>query len=354
MKRLWRFGGLLTLGIALLIRLAFSNRSLFETVYFQGVYPAVKSVQVWLSPLWIVPGYALLIVGLVLWLIFRFPRRWKRRDVVRFLRRAANLAASIAAVFLLSWGYLYTGSTLVERMQLGTSDAQVEPSELYLEVMGMAERQRSEIAGAVDSLTVIGFDPPTDEQLVCAVARVLTPLGYPNLKSVRVRRIKPDGTLRRLGIAGIYNPFTGEANVDDLYGAVSATFTTAHELAHAFGVTGEGDANFVAFLALRGMDDPMGRYAAYYTLWRHTAKTVNDSYGEEDLAAIASVIPEGLRIDRQATAARVRGHAPYFPEVSEAVNDSYLKIQGVEAGVADYDRFVSLYLLMRERLDERK
>src|SRR5690606_40629206 len=60
---------------------------------------------------------------------------------------------------------------------------------------------------------------------------------------IRVQNIKPSGTLRRMSIAGIYNPFTGEANLDNAMPSLPQIFTTAHEIAHGYGITSEGEAN---------------------------------------------------------------------------------------------------------------
>ncbi len=234
--------------------------------------------------------------------------------------------------------YILSATSLTERAETP------EPVDVYLKVMKRAADFRATIPGVIDSASVVDFTAPSDSAIVKSVSEILRPYGYPVVKRVRVQRITPSGTLRRLGIAGIYNPFTGEANVDALYGSVLGTFTTAHEVAHAFGVTGEAEANFVAYLALISLEDHMARYAAQYALWRYTAKTVNDLYSEEDRAKLAASIPKGLLVDRRAIVERLMGHAPYFPELSDAVNDKYLKIQGVKAGVDDYDRFVNLYL----------
>ena len=344
-KILKRYGGLIAAGIALVVRVVFGSERVFETVFFQGWFPAVKALQSLLTPIWVIPGYYLMVIGLIFWLMWRFPRPWRSgRAWLGFFRRLINLLGGVVATFLVLWGYNYAGPDLEQRMNLPERTAEHEPAELYLTVMERAANLRADIPGVLDSLSVIDFQPPNDSAIVGSVRETLRSYGYPMVNTVRIRRITPPGALRRLGIAGIYNPFTGEANVDAVYGSVLGTFTAAHEVAHAFGITGEAEANFVAYLALIRLDDPMARYAAQYALWRYTAKTVNDLYSEEDRAKLAAAIPKGLFVDRRAIIERTMGYAPYFPELSDAVNDKYLKIQGVKAGVEDYDRFVILYL----------
>lgn len=345
LRALKRYGGLMAGLVAWALRLSFTDGSPVENFFFHRWFPLVKAFQSASAPLWVIPGYYLMALLGVAWVIWRVPRKWRSgKRWANFLRRLLNLCGGTAALFLVLWGYHYAGPDLRMRMNLPERAEFVDPAELYLHIMGEAEEARAAIPGAIDTSSVIDLPAPADSILLRAVGDVVRPLGYPALHRINVQRWWPAGTLRRLGIGGIYNPFTGEANVERLYGAVLGTFTTAHEMAHAYGITGEAEANFVAYLALLHMDDPMAAYAAHYALWRYSAKTVNELYPPEDRKRLAESIPLGLRADRAAIRNRLTAHAPYFPRLSDAVNDRYLKVQGVEAGVDDYDRFVNLYL----------
>jgi hypothetical protein len=97
-------------------------------------------------------------------------------------------------------------------------------------------------------------------------------------------------------------------------------------------------------LSLVNSGNSIWEYSAAYSLWRYVAGEVNRKLEEDDRAILAEAIPIALQIDRLAIWRRMNDSPPYFPELSEAVNDSYLKIQGVEGGTDDYDAFVGLYL----------
>ncbi len=347
-----RYFGLIWLLVALALRFAFGAfPGLYEELWFEQAFPFIRSFQSaafqWLP----LPGYYLMIFMVLVWMVWRFPRKWKVRDTwFTFGRRLMNLLGGLVASFLMLWGFNYLDPGMGARMNLDKSPAEVDLARAYLSVMDRAMEQRSKIPG-IDSLPHIEAMPfsYSEAEIAGWVASVLSPLGYPGPAQVSTRYLRPEGALRRLGIAGIYNPWTGEANVESALGALQRTFTAAHEMAHAFGVSSEAEANFTAYLACLQSGEPLAQYAAEYALWRGLGREVNKAYGAEDIAKLAEAIPEALKADRMAIWERSTKHKPYFPETSTRMNDSYLKLQGVSAGVADYNAFVAMYFSWKAR-----
>ncbi len=68
--------------------------------------------------------------------------------------------------------------------------------------------------------------------------------------------------LTRLGISGVYFPFTGEPNFNADAREFERPFSIAHEMAHQRGFARESEANFVAFLVCTHAADPFVRYLA--------------------------------------------------------------------------------------------
>ena len=68
--------------------------------------------------------------------------------------------------------------------------------------------------------------------------------------------------IARLGLAGMYVPFTGEATIVHGMPAIRTPMSMAHEKAHQRGIAREWDANFLAFVAASSAADPLSRYAA--------------------------------------------------------------------------------------------
>jgi hypothetical protein len=115
-------------------------------------------------------------------------------------------------------------------------------------------------------------------------------------------------------------------------------FAAAHEMAHGYGITDEGAANFLAFLACSASSAPAVKYSGYAAYWSYAA-------GELPRAEFKSSwdgLPEGMRTDIRASreqAARYRGA---IERLSQKVYARYLRSQGIRDGLRSYSRFVSL------------
>lgn len=340
--------------IAVVIRIIFGmSQEIFNTVYFNFLFPIIRNVQSLMSPIWIIPGYYVLLILGIVWIIIRFPRSKKWR---RFLKRFANFAGAIIAIFLFLWGFNYANVGYASRAELPALPDSTNIAGQYEAVMNCALMHRSEIPEIETVPTVENLQEwPSDAEIDNWVQAVLLPEGYPAKPKIRVRHIKPEGTLRRINITGIYNPFSGEANVDSGLPHLLLIFTTAHEIAHAYGITSEAEANFVAYLACLKSKNPAAQYAAEYALWRYFANEINMHFPEDVIEALAAKIPEPLRKDREEILITYFKYKGYFPEVTDAINDTYLKIQGVKSGTDDYNDFLKLYLrwnLQNQKLRE--
>ena len=150
-----------------------------------------------------------------------------------------------------------------------------------------------------------------------------------------VKQFRPEGTLRKLGIFGIYFPFTGEGYLDPSLHPLEKSFTMAHELAHGFGITNEGEANFMAWLICSESEQSFIRYAATLKLFRYQ---LNDLYrmDEEGYLLLVKNIPEIIKRDIREIQESNKAIRPYSVELSRKSNDLYLKTQGVKEGVKSY------------------
>lgn len=262
-----------------------------------------------------------------------------------FLKRLANFAGGIIALFLLLWGFNYANIGYASRAGLPAVPDSTNVAFQYEAVMNRALFYRAripEIAMVAHIEEVKKW--PTDAEVGGWVQDILLPKGYPAKSKIRVRHIRPEGTLRSVNITGIYNPFSGEANVESGLPHLLLLFTTAHEIAHAYGITSEAEANFIAYLACIESENPAAQYAAEYALWRYFANEINMFFPEEIIEALAATIPEAMRKDREEILKKYFKYKGYFPELTDAINDTYLKIQGVESGTDDYNDFLKLYL----------
>lgn len=142
-------------------------------------------------------------------------------------------------------------------------------------------------------------------------------------------------------ITGIYMPFTVEANYNADMPAYDKPFTMCHELSHLKGFMQEEEANFIAFLACMNSESEVFRYSGALSAWE---------YAMNALWKADPVMWEEVRgkLDQQAEvdlSADDRFWAQYdgsVAEVSNRMNDAYLKANGQDQGVKSYGMMADL------------
>ena len=148
--------------------------------------------------------------------------------------------------------------------------------------------------------------------------------------------------LTRLGISGIYFPFTAEPNFNADVPDFQMPFSIAHEMAHQRGVARESEANFVAYVVCINSRDPFVRYSGY----RNGLGVLSELHRVEPEKAreLAKQLGTGYREDSRRAAlfwAKASGAAG---ALSHRINDLYLRANRVKAGAADYSNSTTLII----------
>lgn len=161
---------------------------------------------------------------------------------------------------------------------------------------------------------------------------------YPKPKLLLVSEI-----LSYQHLSGVYSPFTVEANVNGDMTPYNLPATMCHELSHLKGFMREDEANFIAYLACVSSDDPAFRYGGLLFAYIYVSNALYD----EDLdtwRSIRDTLDDGIRADLSANNAFWDRYEGKISEISDTVNDTYLKLNAQEDGVKSYGRMVDLLL----------
>lgn len=142
-------------------------------------------------------------------------------------------------------------------------------------------------------------------------------------------------------LSGVYSPFTIEANYNGDMQDYNIPFTACHELSHLRGFMQEQEANFIAFLACSGSEEDAFAYSGYLMGWIHCMNVLyraDYDVWEEVRSQLPPEAEADLRLNSEFWA-RYDGR---IAEVSNRVNDTYLKANGQADGVKSYNRMVDL------------
>ena len=324
-----------------------ASPGLVERDYSRLFYPQVTHLVVPLtSPLPFSLG-ALLLMLLPLSLLAWLVTTWRRRErAALWLRtwawRGLVIAALVYGWFLVAWGANYGREPVVALLGLTQTDALQKPinqGEVEALARFFGEVVRENVVSDRNEALALA-------SVRASLIRLLETYDLTNLDvPARVKNLPP-GTLLTFGYAGIASPFTLEANLDGGLTSVSKIAVAAHELTHTAGFAREADTDFLSALAGLRADDPYARYAVALSFFAKTAGTLP----ERTYDALYDSLPEEAKQDlAEMRAASIRYYRPALARPLSSLYDRYLRSQGVEGGVKDYDRVVTLLVYARRR-----
>ncbi len=145
------------------------------------------------------------------------------------------------------------------------------------------------------------------------------------------------------GIVGMYFPFYAECNINIEQPDFAVPFTAAHESAHSRGIAFEDECNFYAFLSCINSDYAEYRYSGYMQAFKFCSNSLF-AYDVELWAETQAVVTDGMRADFAALNQYIDDFSGEVMEVSDSINDSFIKIQGDEDGSFSYSKVTELLL----------
>lgn len=145
-------------------------------------------------------------------------------------------------------------------------------------------------------------------------------------------------------LTGIYSPFTVEANYNNDMTAYNIPFTMCHELSHLKGFMQEQEANFIAWLACSRADSAEFRYSAALSGWLYASNLLWE-YDGGTYEKLYESLPEQAKKDLKENSVFWSRYEGKIAEVSNRINDTYLKTNGQKDGVASYDKMVDMLVV---------
>jgi hypothetical protein len=251
-------------------------------------------------------------------------------------------------VFLILWGLNYRRLPFAVSAGLDTrKPAAWELQAVCRELVGQTNALRAGLPE--DARGVMRLHDGRDGTLArAALGSEALRLAYPWLGSegAGAKLFAASPLFSYLGITGMYVPFTGEAHVNATLPDSGIPFVASHELAHRQGYAREDEANYLAYVACRLHPDGDFRYSGAFSASSYAlgALAVADRAAYLALAALRS--PAVAR-DVAAHAAWRERYRSVLGDLADRVNDTYLRSQGVPAGVASYGLMVDLLIAER-------
>lgn len=329
-----------------------------EYVITRGLFRAVAFPVEWLMSLFpisvtelvVLLGPPVLLALAVLWIVRLVRRPERKARLGRGLRWIAWGLSLALLVFMVMDGANFSRLPLAQLMDL--PDRSYTAEDLYTLTADLAQKA-SEARAQV----------PEDGEGCAVLSRPLTEAlerggdGYRALREQypylvtgawRAKPVALSHAWSYTGYTGVYCPWLGEASVNVDIPASELMHTVTHELAHTMGFAKENECNFLAYLACTASGDPDAVYSGLLSAYIYSA---NALYGADKEAwqQAASQLSAGVRRDLRQRSAYWDSFEGEVMDSSQKVNDTFIKVNGVESGVISYDEMVELLLRYYEQ-----
>ena len=250
------------------------------------------------------------------------------------------LAAALCFLYVVNCGINYQRNSFSESSGIQAEEYTVEElKEVCQWLTRKVEAYSDKVARKEDGGMVL--EVPLDENVIAAMRE----LGeeYPELAGYypKPKKLVNSWILSVQDLSGVYSPFTIEANYNGDMQDYNIPFTACHELSHLRGFMQEQEANFIAFLACSGSEEDAFAYSGYLMGWIHC---MNVPYrADYDVwEEVRSQLPPEAEADLKLNSEFWARYDGRIAEVSNRINDTYLKANGQADGVKSYNRMVDL------------
>jgi hypothetical protein len=326
------------------------------------------------------PAFYLFWLGVVLFWVWQYRGRlklnhfWQRMGY--WLVKILGFGGLLVGLFFWLWAFNYARIPLQTQMQLDVQP--LDSSALWQELrsetreldslrtsllgsdtvsgkdFGFWQKLRTSLLGSdTNALNDQRFWPDHAEDTIReAVEKWMASENFPVGGRVRGRFIYPEGTLFKFGASGIYWPFIGEGNLEAGMHPLRKLPSMAHEMSHGYGFSDEGVCNFIAYAACTEQSNTYIAYCAHLDYWNTVAGACLESDPNRYNREYRPHIPRGIVADQHAIRDQHRKFKELAPEVRYQVYDSYLKAQGLSAGMLNYEEVLMLVRAWRKARKE--
>ena len=311
--------------------------------YTTGLFPLIRSVIDSVSQLIPIP-FLYFLIGLLLFLFSRFCLTVIRTKASFKLKAKLVLASTlnnllaIMILFYWLWGFNYASKSFFNYNGLEMHPVSIDwVEEEYFRVLDTLNTLSTE----VKEENWEGLETDVLDELLTSFLDIY----YVNASlDPVVKEIAPMGFLLRCGAQGIYLPWTGQGQIDAGLHDLQKPFTYLHEMSHCYGLTNEGECNFIAFQVAIRCTDPYVRYSAYLSYWRYLARQML-LIGCHD----KDLMNSALQSDLLAIYENYDKYPDFFPRFRVKSYDLYLKVQGVEEGLKSYSEIIMMNYIWSQR-----
>lgn len=343
MKRKYILPFLLFVQIVVLQILSFFPEFV-ERFYSNGLFPiSSKFCRIALGSIYFSVGdwiYFSVIFIVLRWLWEKrgsWKKDWKNNSL-----QILSFLSIFYFLFHLLWGFNYYRQPLFEKMKIETDYSDADLLAFTKKLILKTNAIHNQITKN-DTLKVVF--PYTQKQVfnmnLDGYNQLANQYPYFEYAHPSIKKSIISLPLIYMGFAGYLNPFTNEAQVNDLMPMYNFPTTTCHEMAHQMGYASESECNFIGFLASVKNENLYFQYSGYSFALRYCL--ANWSVRNPIiLNQLLKTIHPGILKNYKESEDFWRHYETPIETGFKIFYDNFLKINQQKDGLNSYNKFVDL------------
>ena len=350
---------LILVGISAVLTAAGRLSKGFADFYAAHIFPYISTPYAFLSGLLpisfgevlIIAALLLFFVGIPVMIILLIFAKKSRKKVASFsLTTALWILAFVSVTQSFNCFSLYGCTRFSERYFAESEHDNEQLKQLYSMLIDEANQLSAEVPRDENDRFVLTIDTVAE----CRKAMKKASAEYPQLKGYypRPKPILFSYFMSQTGTAGMYFPFSMEANYNADMVPECQPEVICHEYAHLKVFMQEDEANFISFVATQGSDNPEVRYSGCIDALEYVHNQIYTNEVRSGFELSEKISPQ-VRNDWfrflpdnywEENEGKEIISTETVSSVSESASDTSMKLNGVEDGIASYSRMVDLLL----------
>lgn len=333
----------------------------FADIYRKYVFVHISSIFSWLTNIYkysvgevmITMGVCIVLMGLIIFIAGFIKYKWLKSLRRIYFKIVVYILIFIYATETLNCFVLYH-TTTIENTLYKDIDLSSDISDgerliyVYNTVVDNINKLSSKMKRDSDGDLIKNYSYNECKAALRNISDRFTCLSgyYPSPKEIYYSDI-----MTQQYLAGIYFPFSMEANYNKLMYISNMPSTICHELSHLKGYIRENEANYLSFVACIESDNEFLQYSGYLSVFYYLLDDIETYATEEEKTNMH-------KIDKRAYDDTIFVKEDVFNEIeekslvstdtlSDATDkfiDSNLKINGVSSGMDNYNEVVRLLI----------
>lgn len=318
-----------------------ANSIWVERYYSTGFYPKFsllnKILFSWI-PFSLGDIFYLLLLCYFVYSFFQICKRVFNRSWVSLRKETVSVGFYILLLysfFYINWGINYLRPPVSELIGLDLDVIEAEDYERVLEKY-------------IPRMNAIRSQLNLDDSLKHRVADDIEFLmkedslfdSFLSKTQVKIKKPISSRLISHMGVAGYFNPFTSEVQVNQDIPKSSFPFVNVHELAHQMGIGFEDDCNFIAFRKLIYHENLWYQYAAYFNAINPLLLSVSND--KVKLEKFKTMISNEVKMDMEAEYVFWRSRTGWLDKLLSFIYDGYLKHNNQPEGLSRYNMMARL------------